>query len=58
MRVETEGLVLKQVNTVNNRKILVLFTKKFGKISAGTNLGDRSRMGDMTYIPTEIHIMS
>ena len=40
MRVETEGLVLKQVNTVNNRKILVLFTKKFGKISAGTNLGE------------------
>ena len=49
MRVETEGLVLKQVNTVNNRKILVLFTKKFGKISAGTNLGEGGKRKSKSY---------
>ena len=38
MIVETEGIVLKQVKTVNGRKMLTIFTKKYGKISVGTNL--------------------
>ena len=38
MIVETEGIVLKQVKTVNGRKMLTIFTKKYGKVSVGTNL--------------------
>ena len=38
MIVETEGVVLKQVKTVNGRKMLTIFTKKYGKVSVGTNL--------------------
>ncbi|MDD6919846.1 MAG: DNA repair protein RecO [Eubacteriales bacterium] len=38
MNVETDAIVLKSINTASTRKIIVLFTKKFGKISAGTSL--------------------
>ena len=40
MIVETEGVVLKQVKMVNGRKMLTLFTRKFGKISIGTNISE------------------
>lgn len=43
MNIETEGIVLKQINIVNHRKMLVLFTKKMGKINAGTNIGEGSK---------------
>jgi len=35
---DTEALVLRQVKTLNGRRMLLLFTKKFGKISVGTNI--------------------
>ena len=43
MRVETEGIVLRQSAPVGGRKMVVLFTKKYGKISAGTNTGERGK---------------
>ncbi|MBO5995241.1 MAG: DNA repair protein RecO [Firmicutes bacterium] len=38
MITDTEGIVLKQVKTVNGRTMLVIFSRKFGRISVGTNL--------------------
>ncbi|MBR6444295.1 MAG: DNA repair protein RecO [Firmicutes bacterium] len=43
MYTETEGIILKQINTVNGRRMLHLFSRKFGKISAGTGISERSR---------------
>ena len=36
MITDTEGIILKQVKTVNGRTMLVMFSRKFGKISVGT----------------------
>ena len=38
MVTETDGIILRQINIANDRKILVLLTRKFGKISAGTGI--------------------
>ncbi len=38
MVTDTEGIILKQVKTVNGRTMLVMFSRKFGKISVGTTL--------------------
>ena len=38
MITDTEGIVLKQIKTVNGRTMLVMFSRKFGRISVGTNL--------------------
>ena len=38
MITDTEGIVLRQVKTVNGRTMLVVFSRKFGKISVATNL--------------------
>lgn len=43
MRVETEGVVLRQSSPVDGRRMVVLFTKDYGKISAGTSLSDKGR---------------
>lgn len=43
MLVSTEGIVLKQRKIANNRRIIVLFTKKYGKINAGTNINEKGR---------------
>ena len=43
MFTETEAIVLKQTKIANGRRMLVLFTKKFGKISAGTSLTERGK---------------
>lgn len=43
MITDTEGIVLRQVKTSYNRKIILLFSKKYGKISAGTSIGDKGR---------------
>lgn len=43
MRTETEGIVLKQVKTSYGRKIVHLFTRDLGKISAGINSASRMR---------------
>lgn len=38
MITETDGIILKQVRLPDDRRMLVLFTRKFGKISAGTSI--------------------
>lgn len=38
MVTDTEGIILKQIKTVSGRTMLVMFSRKFGKISVGTNL--------------------
>lgn len=43
MLVTTEGIVLKQRKISNNRRMIVIFTKSYGKISAGTNVNERSK---------------
>ena len=43
MVTDTEAMVLRQVKTLNGRRMLLLFTKKFGKISVGTNLTEGGR---------------
>lgn len=37
MITDTEAIVLRQVKTVGGRRMILLFSKKFGKISVGTN---------------------
>lgn len=43
MYTETEGIVLKQTKISGGRRMLVLFSKKFGKISAGSNISEKGR---------------
>ena len=43
MYTETEGIILKQIKTVGGRRMLVLFSKRFGKISAGTSINEKGR---------------
>lgn len=38
MITETDGVILRQISIANDRKMLVLLTRKFGKISAGTGI--------------------
>jgi len=43
MYAETEGIILKQFKTLNGRRMVVLFSKKYGKISAGTGISERGK---------------
>jgi DNA repair protein RecO (recombination protein O) len=43
MYTDTEGIVLKHVKLAGGRKILVLFSLKYGKISAGTSINEKGR---------------
>ena len=43
MVTDTEAMVLRQVKTLNGRRMLLLFSKKFGKISVGTNATEGGR---------------
>ncbi|MBR5230383.1 MAG: DNA repair protein RecO [Firmicutes bacterium] len=38
MVTDTEAIVLRQVKTLGGRRMLLLFSKKYGKISVGTNM--------------------
>ena len=38
MITETDGIILRQTNIANDRKMLVILTRSFGKISAGTGI--------------------
>lgn len=40
---ETDGIVLKQVKTLNGVRMLKVFTKEFGKISAATNISEKGK---------------
>ena len=43
MIITTEGIVLRQRKIANNRRMIVLFTKRCGKLSAGTSINEKSR---------------
>ena len=43
MYIDTEGVILKQVKMVNGRKMVLLFSDKYGKISAGTSISEKGR---------------
>ena len=43
MIITAEGIVLRQKKIANNRRMIVLFTKQYGKLSAGTSINEKSR---------------
>jgi len=43
MYIDTEGIILKQNRTADNRRIAVLLSRKYGKISAGSSISEKSR---------------
>ena len=43
MLTDTEGIVLRQVKTSYGRRMILLFSKNYGKISAGTGLNERGK---------------
>lgn len=43
MVTDTEGIVLRQVKALGGRRMISLFSKKFGKISVGTNMNEGGR---------------
>jgi len=42
MYTETEGVIFRQIKTVNGRRMILLFSQKYGKISAGTSMGEKA----------------
>ena len=43
MLINTEGIVLRQSKIANNRRIITLFTRRYGKITAGTSINERAK---------------
>lgn len=43
MITETEGIVLKQTQAANGRRMITLFSKQYGKINAGTGISEKGR---------------
>ena len=43
MLITADGIVLRQRKIANNRRMVVLFTRQYGKISAGTSINEKSR---------------
>lgn len=43
MVTDTEGIILRQIKTAYGRRMVLLFSKKYGKISAGTNINEKGR---------------
>lgn len=43
MLTDTEGIVLRQIKTSYGRRMILLFSRKYGKISAGTSIGEKSK---------------
>ncbi len=43
MQVDTEGVVIRQVKAGDGRRMILLFTRRFGKISAGTSINERGK---------------
>lgn len=43
MLINTEGIVLKQRKIANNRRMITVFTKNYGKLSCGTSLSEKSK---------------
>ncbi len=43
MYTDSEGIVIKQIKTAYGRRMVVLLTKKYGKVSAGTSISERGK---------------
>ena len=43
MLTDTEGIVLRQIKTSYNRRMILLFSRRYGKISAGTSISEKGR---------------
>lgn len=43
MLVNSEAIVFRQIKTSGGKRMILLFTKKYGKLSAGTNITERGR---------------
>ncbi len=43
MLIETEGIVLRQIKTSGGRRMIVILTEKYGKISAGTSISEKTK---------------
>lgn len=43
MLTDTEGIVLRQTKTSYGRRMILLFSSKYGKISAGTSIGEKRK---------------
>lgn len=43
MITDTEGIVLKQIKASYGRRVILLFSKKYGKISVGTSINEKGR---------------
>jgi len=43
MYIDSEGIILKQIKTVNGRRMILLFSRQYGKISAGTSISERGK---------------
>lgn len=43
MIIDTEGIVLRQTKTVGGRRMLLIFSRKYGKISVGTSLSESGK---------------
>lgn len=43
MYVDTEGIILRQTKTTGGRRMILLFSKKYGKISAGTSITEKGK---------------
>lgn len=60
MRVSTDGIVIRQNKISNNKRIIVLFTKEYGRISAGTTINERGKgksalaLRPFTYVEYEL----
>lgn len=43
MYIQTEAIVLRQIKTLDGRRMMHLFTRRFGKISCGTNMSEKGK---------------
>ncbi len=43
MYTDTEGIILRQTKTSTGRRMILLFSKKYGKISAGTSITEKGK---------------
>ena len=43
MYTDTEAIILRQIKTVSGRRMIVLFSEKYGKISAGTSVSEKGK---------------
>lgn len=48
MLADSTGIILRRINATSGRKMLSIFTQKYGKISAGTSISEKNSKGKAT----------